>query len=110
MYATTLSIVLYLIYGIVNIFTGFTIIYFDVAYNAISFIYVATAILIIRNDLIKQQIEVGKIIEEQKKIKEEKRIEEKDRQKDKKEENSKKDKNKKNKQGNKNEEPEGNEA
>ena len=74
-YALTLSIVLYLIYICVNITTGFTIKYFDLAYEIISYIYIITAILMIKSDLIKQQIEIGKIVEEQKKVREEKKQE-----------------------------------
>ena len=114
-YAITLPIILYLVYGIVNLYTGFSIRYFEIAYNAISYIYVVTAILIIRNDLIKQQIEVGKIVKEELKIREEKKLEEKEKQKeDNKENKPKKDKTKKqneeNKKENKDETPEGNEA
>ena len=111
-YAITLPIILYLIYGIANLYTGFTIRYFEIAYNAISYIYVVTAILIIRNDLIKQQIEVGKIVKEEMKLREEKKLEEEEKQKE--ENKPKKDKTKKQKEEdkkeNKDETPEGNEA
>lgn len=79
-YALTLSIILYMIYIIVNLFTGFTIKYFEIAYNAIAYIYIATAMLMIKSDLIKQQMEVGKIIQEQKRIREEKKNEEEQEQ------------------------------
>jgi len=108
-YATTLSIILYLIYITVNIFTGFTVKYFEIAYNAIAYIYIITAMLTIKSDLIKQQIEVGKIVEEQKKISEEnKEKQEENNEKDKKQEKPKKEKDKKNK--NEEGEPEGNQA
>ena len=71
-YALTLSIILYMIYTVTNLFTGFTIKYFEIAYNAIAYIYIITAMMMIKSDLIKQQMEVGKIVEEQKKIREEK--------------------------------------
>ena len=109
-YALTLSIILYLIYIIINIYTGFTIKYFEIAYNAIAYIYIITAMMIIKSDLIKQQMEVGRIVEEQKKIRE--NNQEQEEQEEKKEEDKQKDKNKKEKKE-KNPEngtPEGNEA
>lgn len=110
-YALTLSIILYMIYIIVNLFTGFTIKYFEIAYNAIAYIYITTAMLMIKSDLIKQQMEVGKIIQEQKKIREEKKEEneEQPKQEEPKEEGKEKKKNKK--ENNKEEgTPEGNQA
>lgn len=97
-YAITLPILLYMVYIIVNIFTGFTIKYFEIAYNAIAYIYIITAMLMMKSDLVKQQVEVGKIVEEQKKVREEKDKEEKreEKPKDKKpKEKEKKDKNEK---------------
>ena len=110
-YAITLSIILYLLYLIISLFTGFTIKYFEIAYNAIAYIYMITAMLMIKSDLIKQQIEVGKIVEEQKKIREEKKKEQEDKEKEKKPKEDKKDKEGK-KQENKGEEgtPEGSKA
>lgn len=55
-YALTLPLILQLIYMYVNTFTGFTIQYFSLMYDIISYIYVITAILIMRNDLAKQDI------------------------------------------------------
>ena len=111
-YALTLSILLYLIYTIVNIFTMFTVKYFDIAYNAIAYIYMITAILTIKSDLIKQQIELQMIQKEQKKVKEEKR-EKKEKKEEK--ENSKKPEDKENKKekkekNNGEQAPEGNRA
>lgn len=111
-YALTLSILLYLIYTIVNIFTMFTVKYFDIAYNAIAYIYMITAILTIKSDLIKQQIELQMIQKEQKKVKEENR-EEKEKKEEK--ENSKKPEDKENKKekkekNNGEQAPEGNRA
>lgn len=109
-YAITLSVILYGIYMIVNLFTGFTIKYFEMAYNLIAYIYIITAMLTIKSDLIKQQIEVGKIVEEQKKVREEKEQKEKNNKKDKKPKEDKKDKKEK-KEDNKEEgTPEGNQA
>lgn len=55
-YALTLPLLLQLIYIYVNTLTGFTIEYFAIMYDVISYIYVITAILIMRNDLAKQDI------------------------------------------------------
>ncbi|MBQ2917239.1 MAG: DUF1189 family protein, partial [Clostridia bacterium] len=112
-YALTLPIILYMIYMIVNLFTGFTVKYFEIAYNAIAYIYVITAMLMIKSDLIKQQIEVGKIIAEQKKIREEKKKEEenkKEEQKDKESKEDKKEKKEKKENKGKEGEPEGSKA
>ncbi len=101
-----------MLYIIINIFTGFTIKYFEIAYNAISYIYILTAMLIIRSDLIKQQMEVGKIIEEQNKIVEENKKEE-NKEEPKEDKDKKKDKENKEKKKEENKEsgtPEGNEA
>ena len=70
-YALTLPILLNAIYIIVNVFTHFEIQYFQIMYNAISYIYVVTAILMIKSEMIKQQQELTKLAEEQKKVKEE---------------------------------------
>ena len=95
-YALTLSIILYMIYIIVNLFTGFEIVYFDIAYDAIAYIYIITAMLMIKSDLIKQQIEIGKIVEEQKKVREEKQQEEDKEKQEQKEDKEKKKDNKEN--------------
>ena len=108
-YALTLSIILYMIYIILNIFTGFTINYFEIAYNAIAYIYVITALFMIKSDLIKQQIEVGKIVKEQKRVREEHK-EKQEKEEDKKEQKPKKDNKEKNKDGPEGETPEGTEA
>lgn len=113
-YSITLSIILYMIYICANLFTGFTIKYFEIAYNAIAYIYIITAMLMIKSDLIKQQIEVGKIIEEQKKVREERQKEkeekqekqEKDKQEEQKENKNKKKKDEKGEEGT----PEGSKA
>lgn len=71
LHALTLPIILNIIYIIVNLFTGFTIKYFQVMYSTISYIYIVTAILIIKSDFIKRGQELSKIIEEQQKIRQE---------------------------------------
>ena len=106
-YALTLPIILNMIYIVVNIFTGFTIKYFQIMYNIISYIYIITAIIIIKTDLTKQKIEVEKIIDEQKKVNEEQEKQE-EQQKEDKQEEKKKQKDEKDK--NNGEEPEGSKA
>lgn len=70
-HALTLPIILNIIYMIVNIFTGYTIKYFDIMYMAITCIYIITAILMIKSDMIKKQMELSRIISEQEKVKQE---------------------------------------
>ena len=93
-YALTLSLILYIIYLVANTLTGFEITYFRLGYNLISYIYLITAILTIKSDLIKQQIELMKIIEVQKQVKKdfEERKEEEKKKKEEKKEEEKKDK------------------
>ena len=93
-YALTLPILLNALYIIINTLTGFEIQYFQIVYNAISYIYLVTAILMIKSEMIKQQIELMRLADEQKKVKEElekTKEEEKDKDKEKKEEKGKKD-------------------
>lgn len=114
-YALTLSIILNIIYFAVNSFCGFTIQYFEIMYTTLATIYITAAILLIRSDVIKKQIELNKIIEEQVKVRQElekqeeerKEKEEKDKQKREEEKNRKK-KEKEDENGNLGEEPEGN--
>lgn len=70
-YSLTLPIILNIIYFIVNSFTGFTIKYFQVMYTAIASIYIITAILMIKSDVIRKQLELNRIIEEQERVKQE---------------------------------------
>ena len=95
-HAMTLPIILLLIYSIVLMTTGFEIKYFNIMYRGIAYIYVITAVFLIRQNLIKQQMELTTIVQKQKELKqqlEEKEKEqqepkEKDEQKDKKEDES----------------------
>ena len=95
-HAMTLPIILLLIYAIVLMTTGFEIKYFNIMYRGIAYIYVITAVFLIRQNLIKQQMELTTIVQKQKELKqqlEEKEKEqqepkEKDEQKDKKEDES----------------------
>lgn len=70
-HALTLPIILNLAYMIINLLTGYTIKYFDIMYMAITCIYVITAILMIKSDMIKKQMELSRIISEQEKVKQE---------------------------------------
>ncbi len=62
-YAYTLSTFLQLIYIYIGIFTNFNIKYFDLMYTTIAFISLAAAIFMIKSDIIKQQLQLMKIIE-----------------------------------------------
>ena len=57
-YALTLPMILNLIYIVVNTFTGFEIKYFGWMYQAISYIYVIVAILMIKTEIINQKIQL----------------------------------------------------
>ena len=70
-YSLTLPMILNIIYFIINAFTGFTIKYFQVMYTTIASIYIVTAILMIRADAIKRQMQLTQIMQEQEKIREE---------------------------------------
>lgn len=70
-HALTLPIILNMLYVILNTFTGCTIKYFQFMYTAISYIYIITAIFIIKSDYIKRQAEVEKIQSEQEKVRQE---------------------------------------
>lgn len=115
-YSLTLPIMLNIIYAVVNTITGFKIEYFQIMYTAIASIYVITAILIIRTDVIKRQFELNKIIEEQERIREElKRKEEEEKEKAeeerrRKEREKQKKKEKEESEGNIGKEPEGDNA
>ena len=109
-YSLTLSIVLSVIYILVNSITGFEIKYFQIMYNSIAYIYLVTAILMIKSEMIKQEIELAKLAEEQQKVKKE--LEQKEKE-DKQEENEKEDNDKdekKEEKNNKDETPEGSSA
>lgn len=63
-YAITLSLMLRTIYVAVTMLTSFEIKYFDVMYIAVAYISLAAAIFLIKSDVIKQHLELMKIIEE----------------------------------------------
>ena len=68
-HALTLPVILNLIYIIVQALFNFEIKYFDVMYIGVAYIYIITAILMIKSDLIRRGQELTKIIEEEKKVK-----------------------------------------
>ena len=67
-YSLTLPIILYMIYSIANYSFGFYTKYFKTMYLLIAYVYVVAVILIIKSDLMKQKMEVGKIVEIQKEV------------------------------------------
>ena len=88
-YALTLSIILRMLYIIINIFTDYTIKYFDFMYTAIGYICLVASIFMIKSDVIKQQLELIKIREQMKEQKEQE-AEEKNRTEEKEEKSDKK--------------------
>lgn len=92
-HSMTLPIILLIIYAIIFLTTGFEIKYFDIMYRGISYVYVITAIYLIRSALIKQKMELTAIVEKQKEVKEE--LEEDKKEKE--EENKEKEEEKKSK-------------
>lgn len=86
----TLPVLLNLIYIIVNLLTGFTVKYFQLMYNTISYIYVVVAILMIKTDFINRQLELIKIAQEQEKVREELQKQKEEKEKKKEEENKQK--------------------
>lgn len=123
-YSLTLPIILNIIYFVVNAFTGFVIQYFQLMYTALASIYIITAILIIKSDVMKKQLELNRIIEEQERVRqelkrkeeEEKEQAEQERRKREREKREKKEKEKKEREekkeekGNLGNEPEGDNA
>ena len=119
-YAITLSLLLEIIYIPINVFTGFTIKYFDVMYVTVATIYLVAAIFIIKSEFIKKQAELMKILEMQEEVKRQleqqenqknKETDKKDEPKDKeKEENKSTDKKQEKQEKKEPEEPEGSNA
>ena len=68
-HALTLPILLNLLYIIVQALFNFEIKYFDIMYIGVTYIYIITAILMIKSDLIRRGQELTKIIEEEKRVK-----------------------------------------
>ena len=65
-YALTLSIILRIIYLGLDLLIGFEIKNFSIMYIAVSYISLAAAIFLIKSDVIKQHLELMRIIEESK--------------------------------------------
>lgn len=65
-YALTLPVILRIIYTMITMLTTFEVKYFGVMYTAIGYITLAAAIFLIKSDVIKQHLELMKIIEESK--------------------------------------------
>ena len=86
----TLSVIINLIYMIVNLFTGFVIPYFQVMYTLVSYVYLIAVLFILRSEIIKKKVQLQVAIVNQKNNK----IEEikKDKDTDNKEDKSKEDK------------------
>ena len=110
-YSITISTVLQLIYIIVKTFTGFNVKYFDLMHTAISFICLTASIFMIKSDVIKQQMELMRVIEikkkeqEQEKEEEKKEEERKEKEKEEKKENNNSEENKKTEKKEKEENP-----
>lgn len=98
-HSLTLPILLNAVVTLIYTFTGFELTYFQVMYVGIACIYIVTAILMIKSDVIKNQQELAKIIEEQAKVKEqmenEKQEQEKEKEKQEREKQEEKKKKKK---------------
>ncbi len=107
-YALTLPIILNLIYIIVNTFTGFEIKYFQWMYEAISYIYVIVAILMIKTEIINQKIQLIKLQEIQEQVAKE--AEEKEQKEEEKKEKEEKENEEPKEEKTSGEEPEGSNA
>lgn len=86
-YASTLSIILTVIYTMLNVFAGVYIDMFDYLSILIAYIYITAVIYMIRSDLIKQQIELIRIAtvqaEEKERLEKEKEKEQEQKQEEK---------------------------
>lgn len=118
-HSLTLPILLNAIVVLIETFTKFRIEYFQIMYIGISYIYIITAILMIKSDVIKNQKELAKIMEEQLKVRqelekqkeeEETKKEEQKREKEKEEQRKKEKKEKEDKDKNVGNEPQGENA
>ena len=93
--AITLSVIINLIYMIVNLFTGFVIPYFQIMYTLVSYVYLIAVLLIMRSEILKKKVKIQMhIVNKEKKeepIKEENKDEEK-KENEKKEDSELKDK------------------
>lgn len=91
-YSLTLSTILSVVAVVLKMWMNFEISYFDTMYMLISYIYVITAILMIKSDLIKRHIELITIQAQiQQQIEEKRREKEETKEEEKKDENEKQD-------------------
>lgn len=67
-HSLTLSILLYLLYHVINMLTGFEISKFRLMYVLVAAIYASISVLIIKADFIERQRELANVIKEQQKI------------------------------------------
>lgn len=88
-HALTLPILLNACSVLLKTFVNFDIKYFEIMYIGIACIYIVATILMIKSDVIKNQEELAKIIEEQAKVKMELERQEEEKQKEKERENNK---------------------
>ena len=116
-HSLTLPILLNAIVILIEAFTSFRIKYFEIMYIGISYIYIITAILMIKSDIIKNQKELVKIIEEQEKVrmelerqKEEEESKKQEEKREKEKEKQRKKEKKKGQEDNGQEEPQGENA
>lgn len=106
-YSITLPTLLNIVYLIVNIFTDFTITYFEVMYILVATIYMIAALFILKIENNKKQEQVQKVIEVEKEVKEELK---KQKEEENKKEDKKEDKEEKKEEKDNGEEPEGSNA
>lgn len=118
-HSLTLPILLNALVVLIETFTNFKVEYFQIMYIGIAYIYIITAILMIKSDVIKNQKELVKIIEEQEKVRqelerqkeeEETKKEEQKREKDKEEQRKKEKKEQEDEDKNVGNEPQGENA
>lgn len=107
-YSLTLPVLLSAIYMAVNIITGYEVKYFSVMYNCISYIYLITAILLIKSDIIKRNIELTAIMQEEQRIREEMERRKQEEEIEKHRQEKEKEREQKRKKGTSDEETEGN--
>ena len=116
-HSLTLPILLNALVVLIETFTNFRVEYFQIMYIGIAYIYIITAILMIKSDIMKNQKELAKIIEEQEKVrqelekqKEESKKEEQKREKEKEEQRKKEKKEQEDEDKNVGDEPQGENA
>lgn len=54
----TLSVIINLIYMIVNLFTGFVIPYFQIMYTLVSYVYLIAALFIMKSEILKKKVKI----------------------------------------------------